>query len=98
LGRAHQQSGQQRTATDQLKLLSAQVVRQRHGSNPAGKADPCSIGIANGNDGQPAAVSSVACARVLQRGTRSAELTTALNIHAADRSMLFVNAADAAQH
>jgi len=61
------------------------VVRQRHGSNPAGKADLCSI-------------SSAKAAAALLTDIRSAELTTALNIRAANRSTLFINAADAAQH
>jgi hypothetical protein len=74
------------------------MVRQRHGSNPADNADLGSIGIAGGNGGQPAAISSIPTAALLLTGTRSAELTTALNIHAADRSMLSINAADAAQH
>jgi hypothetical protein len=74
------------------------VVRQRHGSNPAGKADLCSISSASANGGQPAAISSTKAAAVLLTDIRSAELTTALNIDAADRSTLFINAADAAQH
>jgi hypothetical protein len=98
LGRPQQLGGQQHAATCQLELLGAGMVRQRHGSNPADNADLGSIGIAGGNGGQPAAISSIPTAALLLTGTRSAELTTALNIHAADRSMLSINAADAAQH
>jgi hypothetical protein len=74
------------------------MERQRHGNNPADNADLGSIGVARGDGGQPAAISSAQTATKLLTDTRSAELTTALNIHAADRSMLSINAADAAQH
>jgi hypothetical protein len=74
------------------------MVRQRHGNNPADNADLGSIGIARGDGGQPAAISSTQTATMALTNIRSAELTTALNIHAADRLMLSKNAADAAQH